>query len=237
MNFEYAIVILLLLYVVYTTRLISILPFFKGYSNGSYEESVLDIDLMKHEMQKPLHIFLFLGSGGHTGEMLRLVENYKKVLLAQGNTIYVGYSDLKSRQSFTDRIASKHRECRFEYLHFHKAREVNASLIRSLVSVVQTLLASLMVIYRVSRSMSKNPHLVLLNGPGTCCIIATWFKVIEWLNLFQPSSNIIYIESLARITTLSLTGKILYWIADLYVVQWEQLKISHPRAKYHGILV
>lgn len=229
MSVEYLCVALLLVYVVYVVRLISILPFFRSYSDGS--------DVLEGERKGPLHVFVFLGSGGHTGEMLRLVDNYKKMLLGKGNTVYVGYSDDKSRSLFVQQVASENGECRFEYLQFKKAREVNAGLVTSLVSVLQTLVQSLAVILRVSRAMRGKPHLVLLNGPGTCCIIATWFKIIEWLYLLQPSFNIVYVESLARITSLSLTGRILYWIADLFIVQWEDLSMTHPRAKYYGILV
>lgn len=235
MNLEYLCVALLLVYVAYIVRLISILPFFKGYSNGNDEGTELKIESI--DCGSPLHVFLFLGSGGHTGEMLRLVENYKKTLLANGNTVYVGYSDSKSLESFADRIAKGNPACHFEYYQFKKAREVNAGLLTSLVSVLQTLIKSLAVVFKISRSMRGNPHLVLLNGPGTCCILATWFKALEWLDFTQPSANIVYVESLARISSLSLTGKVLYWIADLFVVQWEELKLTHPRAKYHGILV
>ncbi|QLQ80446.1 hypothetical protein HG537_0D04460 [Torulaspora globosa] len=228
MNIELLCVVLLVVYVVYIVRLIWVLPFFRSYGSGN-DESI--------DRRGPLNVFVFLGSGGHTGEMLRLVENYKKMVLAKGNTVYVGYSDEKSRIQFIQQVASENEGCRFEYRRLKKAREVNAGLFTSLVSVLQTLVQSLAVIFKVSRAMSGKPHLVLLNGPGTCCVIAIWFKVIEWLNLFQPSSNIVYVESLARITSLSLTGKLLYWIADLFIVQWEELCLTHPRAKYYGVLV
>ncbi|QLL32189.1 hypothetical protein HG536_0C03570 [Torulaspora globosa] len=232
MNMEYLCVALLLVYVAYTVRLISILPFFRSYTNGS---DVLESEPI--ERKGPLHVFLFLGSGGHTGEMLRLVDNYKEMLLAKGNTVYVGYSDDKSRSQFIRQVTIENRACRFEYYQFKKAREVNAGLLTSLASVLQTIIKSLAIIFKVSRAMRGKPRLVLLNGPGTCCVIAAWFKVIEWLDLFQPCSNIVYVESLARITSLSLTGRILYWIADLFIVQWEELCLTHPRARYYGLLV
>lgn len=46
--------------------------------------------------------------------------------------------------------------------------------------------------------------------------------------------KVIYIESFARITTPSLTGKILYHFADLFVVQWKELLDVYPKAKYFG---
>nr|WP_225349401.1 hypothetical protein [Limosilactobacillus reuteri] len=46
--------------------------------------------------------------------------------------------------------------------------------------------------------------------------------------------KVIYIESFARITTPSLTGKILYHFADLFIVQWKELLKVYPKAKYFG---
>jgi len=47
---------------------------------------------------------------------------------------------------------------------------------------------------------------------------------------------VIYVESYTRIKDLSLTGKILYPVADLFVVQWKQLKDKYPKAVYGGAL-
>ena len=47
---------------------------------------------------------------------------------------------------------------------------------------------------------------------------------------------VIYVESYTRIHSLSLTGKILYRFADLFVVQWKQLALQYPKAVYGGAL-
>lgn len=49
--------------------------------------------------------------------------------------------------------------------------------------------------------------------------------------------KIVYVESICRVKTMSLSGKIVYQIADRFVVQWSLLKEKYPRAKYMGILV
>lgn len=46
--------------------------------------------------------------------------------------------------------------------------------------------------------------------------------------------KIIYIESFARINNQSLTGKLVYPFADLFLVQWESLLKFYPKAKYVG---
>jgi len=49
--------------------------------------------------------------------------------------------------------------------------------------------------------------------------------------------KIVYIESLARIDDLSVTGKYVYKIADLFLVQWEQLSKKYGKAKYWGRVI
>lgn len=46
--------------------------------------------------------------------------------------------------------------------------------------------------------------------------------------------RVIYIESFARVDTASLTGKLMYHIADLFIVQWEELLEIFPKAVYGG---
>lgn len=46
--------------------------------------------------------------------------------------------------------------------------------------------------------------------------------------------KIIYIESFARVTEQSLTGKIMYKFADVFIIQWEELKKFYPDALYLG---
>ena len=79
------------------------------------------------------------------------------------------------------------------------------------------------------------PDLILCNGPGTCvpiCLAAFVMRVF-YLN----NTKTIYVESICRVKTLSLSGKILYHFADQFLVQWEELQILYPKAKYLGLLV
>lgn len=46
--------------------------------------------------------------------------------------------------------------------------------------------------------------------------------------------KIIYIESFARIEEPSLTGKIMYKFADVFIVQWKELLKYFPKAKFWG---
>lgn len=46
--------------------------------------------------------------------------------------------------------------------------------------------------------------------------------------------KLIYIESFARVTEQSLTGKIMYKFADVFIIQWEELRKFYPDAMFLG---
>ncbi len=49
-------------------------------------------------------------------------------------------------------------------------------------------------------------------------------------------SKIIYIETLANSNTKTATGRLIYPIADLFIVQWEDMLKLYPKAKYWGMI-
>lgn len=70
------------------------------------------------------------------------------------------------------------------------------------------------------------PEVVVLNGPGIAFIVALVAHVLKILRQVPRGyMNIIYIESFARVSTLSLTGKLMKWtgVVDLFLVQHEEL--------------
>ena len=46
--------------------------------------------------------------------------------------------------------------------------------------------------------------------------------------------KVVYIETFARVNDRSLTGRLVYPLADLILVQWESLLELYPKAKYVG---
>lgn len=72
-----------------------------------------------------------------------------------------------------------------------------------------------------------------MNGPGTCVplLLAMYLHQLASFTHFfsmasrpRPRPRSIYIESFARVKTLSLTGKIMQWTVDRFVRQWDQQK-------------
>ena len=50
-------------------------------------------------------------------------------------------------------------------------------------------------------------------------------------------ATVVFVESLCRVQSLSLTGKILSYFADVCVVQWPQLHQKYPQTVYLGRLI
>lgn len=48
--------------------------------------------------------------------------------------------------------------------------------------------------------------------------------------------KIIFIESVAAVTTPSKTGSFIYKYSDLFLIQWEELKTYFPKSKHIGVL-
>ena len=60
------------------------------------------------------------------------------------------------------------------------------------------------------------PRIILSNGPAISAII---FYVSKIFNiLFSSGIKLIFVESFCRVYSLSLTGKLVYWIADIFIV-------------------
>ena len=70
------------------------------------------------------------------------------------------------------------------------------------------------------------PQVVVTTGTHTAvamCYIAKFFR-----------KKIIWIETFANRNTGTLAGKMVYKIADTFIVQWEEMKKVFPKAKYFG---
>ena len=73
----------------------------------------------------------------------------------------------------------------------------------------------------------KNPaEVVITTGAAVAVPICIYAKIF--------GKKVIYIESMARITSPSKTGLLMYKIADLFIVQWKELLDFFPKAVYGG---
>ena len=85
----------------------------------------------------------------------------------------------------------------------------------------------LMMIFKSIYILLKiRPKAIVTTGTHTAvpiCYIGKIFGV-----------KIVYIETFANITTKTLAGKIIYPIADKFIVQWESMKKLYPKSEYFG---
>jgi hypothetical protein len=77
---------------------------------------------------------------------------------------------------------------------------------------------------------------ILVNGPGTCIPVCGAAFVLRVLGLLDV--RIAYVESIARVERLSLSGTLLRGLrmADLVLVQWQEMVERYPRTVCAGRL-
>ena len=158
-----------------------------------------------------MRLLIVLGSGGHTKEMVRLVE-----LMGRRHeySYLVAADDELSLQKI--RVPGPvHRVVRPRW----KNAPLPLVILRTLVSATQALLAL----------VRTRPRAIISSGPGPAVPASVLAKIL--------GIKVIYIETGSRIFALSSSGKILYRVADLFFVQWEELLALCPRATYAGRLL
>ena len=81
--------------------------------------------------------------------------------------------------------------------------------------------------------VSAQPQLLLANGPGTALPLLLLARLLALVRLTAPC-RIVFVESVCRVRTLSLTATIAQHLADECLVLWPELAAKHPKTKYIG---
>lgn len=81
---------------------------------------------------------------------------------------------------------------------------------------------------RLAFSILRNerPHVVLSTGAG---VGVPFIWVARLLGI-----RTVFIEDLTRVTALSLSGRLVYFVADQFLVQWPELATRYRRARFEG---
>ncbi len=157
-----------------------------------------------------VRLLIVLGSGGHTKEMLRLVD----LLGPQYEYCYLVAADDDLSVSRIRHAGPVRRVIRPRW----KNTSLPTAVLRTLLSAGQAL----------GVLLSLRPRAVISAGPGPAVPVSLLAKLLR--------IKVIYIETGSRIFALSSSGKILYKLADLFFVQWPELLPLCPRAIYAGRL-
>ncbi|RIB19383.1 Glycosyltransferase Family 1 protein [Gigaspora rosea] len=209
-----------ILFILFIIRLYQILP---------NRQSRLISKATIHKKSHPFKTCIVLGSGGHTMEMIQLLREVDFNSLYRPRIYVVAQGDHLSSDKIKTFESRKGGKETFLIKVIPRSRNVGQSWLSTPLSVLNSLLACIKII------LFDLPDLIICNGPGSCipvCVISYIPRIlgIKWIKL-------IYIESFARVHTLSLSGKLLLKFVDRFIVQWPYLEQKYPQAEYKGILV
>lgn len=99
-------------------------------------------------------------------------------------------------------------------------RQVNRREWNWIFAIIYNAIKSLFIFFR------EKPDVIVCTGALAMlpmCLICKMFR-----------KKLIFIESFAKVTSATQTGKFLYKYADEFYVQWEQMLKVYPKAKYMG---
>ena len=157
-----------------------------------------------------MKLLVVLGEGGHSKEMLALVD------LLGGD---YAYAYLLTRE---DALSAG--KIHFPGPCYRVIRPRGKSDPAWLAAAKLLLCAaqSLVILLRVW------PVAVVTSGPAVAIPVSLWAKLLR--------RKVIFVETGSRVRRLSLTGRLMRRVADLFFVQWESLCEVYPRAIYAGRL-
>ncbi|KAL9480950.1 hypothetical protein ACSS6W_005736 [Trichoderma asperelloides] len=191
----------------------------------------------------PMDYTLFvLGSGGHTKEMLMMMDDgfcnfansHRRYLISSGDSMSENH--LEDYEKSLKTLCKSHDSSSGTYDKriVTRARKVHQPLwstpFTALLSILDIFPALLVSPGNEVGRKLRYPSRVFSNGPATGFFVALAIHLLKMLYIVPESCmKVIYIESWARISTLSLTGKLLLHtgIADVFVVQHEEVAMRY----------
>jgi len=149
---------------------------------------------------------LFISStGGHLSELLQLKPMFKKY------DYHIITEKTKSTISLQDKYINK-----IDYLVFGTKDHIFTYIFKFIWNIIK----SIYLYFKI------RPKVIITTGTHTAvpmCYIGKLF-----------GSKIIFIETFANSNTKTLSGKLVYPIANLFIVQWEEMLKLYSKATYGG---
>ncbi|KAJ5948499.1 UDP-N-acetylglucosamine transferase subunit alg14 [Penicillium verhagenii] len=202
----------------------------------------------------PVHILIVLGSGGHTTEMLFMLEKYLDLATYTYRTYVVSsgdkFSTAKATQFEAQHTARELEQNKnltdtgsFDVVTIPRARRVHQSYLTAPLTTLHSFWACFLVLcgrYPGQRNLpsqytSACPDIILTNGPAVSVCMVLAAKTLRFfisISRRLPGQGekkrisrlrTLFVESWARVTTLSTSGVLLLPLADTFLVQWPEL--------------
>ena len=153
---------------------------------------------------KNIKVLFISSTGGHLDELLQLKELFKK---------YDSYIITEKTKSTVD---LKNKYSKVNYLVYGTKDHFITYIFKFIYNVLKSLILFIKI----------RPKVIVTTGTHTavpmCYIGKLFFR------------KVIYIETIANSKTKTLSGKLVYPIADTFIVQWESMLKLYPKAIYGG---
>lgn len=150
-------------------------------------------------------VLFIASSGGHLSELMQLEKMFKNY------DSYLVTEKSKSTLFLKDKYTNK-----VYYLIFGTRYHPFTYFFKLIYNTFKSLFIYIKI----------RPKYIVTTGAhtaGSMCLIGKIF-----------GSKIIFIESFANSSSKSITGKIVYKFADLFIVQWENMLNIYPKSVYGG---
>ncbi|KAK9243637.1 oligosaccharide biosynthesis protein Alg14 like-domain-containing protein [Lipomyces tetrasporus] len=185
-----------------------------------------------------------LGSGGHTTELLGMISQLDFALYP--TRTYVSFSgdtlstvralqlerekSVTTTSTTTTTTSAAPAPGQVTTLALPRARTVGQSYFTSIFTSAACGFECVFAVAKV------RPDIVVCNGPGSCVLICFAALVLRATRI--KLTRLVYVESIARVNSLSLTGRILISVVDRFIVQWPALaeQYKDKGVEYFGIL-
>lgn len=162
--------------------------------------------------QKPSVVLFIYGAGGHRTEMQRLMYTLK-ARSQSGKFEYVTLGD-----GILDDDAAAH----------YPAKDVRDK--HSRIRSMKLFISSTLQLFKQVREIQETFDVsgIISTGPGVA--------VLPFLVFKQSGVKTVFLETFCRFETKSITGRLMYRIADRFLVQNIELLRLYPKAEYCGRL-
>lgn len=145
---------------------------------------------------------LFISStGGHLSELMKLEPMFKKY----------DYTIITEKDSTTRYLKDK-----FKGRVYFVPYSTRSKMLSYIFKYSYIILKSIYLFIKIK------PDVVVSTGTHTAVPICYLGKLFE--------KKIIYVETYANINRKTLSGKMVYPISDLFIVQWKEMKELYPKA-------
>ncbi|XP_053447414.1 UDP-N-acetylglucosamine transferase subunit ALG14 homolog [Nycticebus coucang] len=183
--------------------------------------------------RQSVSLLVVAGSGGHTTEILRLLEYLSSAYSPRhyviADTDKMSTNKINGFELYQAERNPSNATTEYYIHRIPRSREVRQSWLSAVFTTLRSMLVSFPLTLRLK------PDVVLCNGPGTCVPICLSALLLGILGIKKVI--IVYVESICRVETLSMSGKILFHLSDYFIVQWPTLKEKYPKSVYLGRIV